>query len=178
MPAWVFDTKDGTAVCFPRTVRGGDRLSVILAIIVYSIVVYAIFFDRKPRRKSPITYRRERAYRRAEKAAARHAALPVIVREARETRRARSQTPESIALPDFVQDVETALVNLEYSRKKAKQAAQRAAGDDFGTRLKTALETLRLPDAKLSSATTAWVLHARNSPDIESRSCRSDLIPE
>lgn len=115
---------------------------------MYPIAVYAIFFDRKPRRKSPNFYRRERAYRHAEKVAARYAALPPVVHEAR---RAQSQSPVPATLPAFVQDVEAALINLEYSKKEAKQALQRAVGDDFGTRLKNALDILKLPDAELTA---------------------------
>ena len=131
-------------------------MGVILAIIVYPIVVYAIFFDRKARKKSSETYRRERAYRHAEKAAAQYAALPVVVREARETRETRrvpvrkSQAAVKVEVPAFLVDVESALINLQYKKKDAAQAAQRATGDDFGTRLKNALEILRLPDAKLT----------------------------
>jgi hypothetical protein len=120
----------------------GDHLSVLLAVIVYSIVLYSLFFDRKVQKKSPEIYRRERVYRRAERAAARYATLPAV---ARETRRARIQSPAPVALPDFVQDVEAALVSLEYSKREARLAAKRASGDDFCTRLKNALAVVRTP---------------------------------
>ncbi|MGB8800685.1 MAG: RuvA C-terminal domain-containing protein [Candidatus Acidiferrales bacterium] len=129
-------------------------MSFIFSIIVYPIVVYAIFFDRKARNKSPQVYRRERAYRRAEIAAARYAALPVVVREAREARSAlvrKAQATVKVEVPAFLVDVESALINLQYKKKEAAQAAQRATGDDFGTRLKNALELLRSPDTKLTA---------------------------
>src|ERR1700691_3221123 len=122
--------------------------------IVYPIVVYAIFFDRKARKKSPELYRRERAYRRAERASAQYTALSVVVHEAREMRRAPVRKPQAavkVEVPAFLVDVESALINLQYKKKEAAQAAKRAAGDDFGTRLKNALELLRLPDAKLTA---------------------------
>ena len=114
----------------------------------------AIFFDRKARKTSREVYRRERAYRRVENAAARYAALPVTAREVREVRRAPVRKPQAkvkVEVPAFLVDVESALINLQYKKKEAAQAAQRAAGDDFGTRLKNALELLRLPDAKLTA---------------------------
>ena len=132
-------------------------MSVIFAIIVYPIVVYAIFFDRKARKKSPETYRRERAYRHAKKAAAQYTALPVVVREARETRETRrvpvrkSQAAVKVEVPSFLVDVQSALINLQYKKKEAVEATQRATGDDFATRLKNALNLLRLPDAKLTA---------------------------
>jgi hypothetical protein len=93
-------------------------LNIILAIAVYCVVGYALFFNGKARRKSPEAYRRERAYRRAEKAAARYMALPAAVRQ---TRRARFERPAPVVIPDFVQDVEAALLNIEYSKKQARQ---------------------------------------------------------
>jgi RuvA, C-terminal domain len=89
-------------------------------------------------------YGRERRHRRAEIAAARYAALPPVIHQ---SCRARSQSPAPSALPDFVQDVEAALLNLEYSKKEAKQAVRRASGGDFSTRLKNALAVLRTPDS-------------------------------
>jgi len=121
---------------------------------VYPIVVYAIFFDRKARKKSPETYRRERAYRHAERASAQYTALPVVVHEAREIRRAPVRKPQAavkVEVPSFLVDVQSALINLQYKKKEAVEATQRATGDDFATRLKNALNLLRLPDAKLTA---------------------------
>jgi hypothetical protein len=113
-------------------------VSLLLGIAVFAIA-FASLVDA-PKRKSPAVYRRERAFYRAERAAIRYAALPAVVRK---TRRARSQSPAPVALPDFAQDVEAALLNLEYSKKEAKQAVRRASGDDFSARLKNALAVLR-----------------------------------
>jgi integrase len=49
----------------------------------------------------------------------------------------------------FMDDCRSALINLGYRRGEATEAVQRAAGDDFSTRLKRALEILRLPEAKI-----------------------------
>jgi hypothetical protein len=95
-------------------------------------------------------HRRARLMYQAAKRQAQHDRLPPATKEDRICR-APPRVATPVALPDFAQDVETALLNREYSKKEAKQAVQRATGDDFGTRLKNALEILRLPDAKLTA---------------------------
>ena len=103
-------------------------MSLILSLIIYPIVIYAIFFDKKARNKSPEDYRRGRAYRRAEIAAARYASLPVATRESRRAPVRKPEAEVKIEVPAFLVDVESALINLQYKKKEAAQAdsAQRA----------------------------------------------------
>lgn len=56
-----------------------------------------------------------------------------------------------VETPAFLADIESTLINLGYPKKGAAQAVQRASGDNFEARLKSALDLLRIPEAKLTS---------------------------
>jgi hypothetical protein len=51
----------------------------------------------------------------------------------------------------LVDQVVSALFNLQYKKKDARAAAQRATGEDFDSRLKFALALLRAPEAKIAT---------------------------
>jgi hypothetical protein len=121
-------------------------VSLLLSIIVYPIVVYAIFFDRKARKKSPEVYRRERAYHRAERAATCYAALPAARKAFDAEKRERKMRKRAKAAVSWA-----ILAEQNFSHQEADGAILLALHRD-----KTlAQDTAKLHEAALSILKTA-----------------------
>jgi hypothetical protein len=123
---------------------------LIAWLIVVALVLSVLMKDdgtaeRAQRRRARIMY--QAAKRQAE-----YDRLPPATRTARvRVAPPKMEVPAKSEAPAFLADVESTLLNLQYKKKEAAQAVQRATGDDFSTRLKNALELLRIPDAKLTA---------------------------
>jgi hypothetical protein len=121
--------------------------------VIGSITAYGAWIDHCEKRDKPKRRRISRAQARQNKkwrryAAAQREILPATAslpfeKPARKARAPRA--PVRLEVPAFLVDTESALINLGYKRSEAKNAIERSSGDDFPTRLKRALEILRVP---------------------------------